>query len=478
MSVEEKASLVFIPYPRLSHLAAAVTTATLLSDQDDRLAVTVLVMKLPTDTKINPYIKNLPKSRINFVELQENQSILAEMKASKNPRNMLTRFIDSQKDLVKDAVSEIIKTQKLKNISGFVMDMFCTPMIDVANEFGIPSYVFFTCGAASLGFLMHLQSLKDDHDQDLTAYEGSDSAISAPTYVNPVPVGVWPSGIFETESLFLHFFRRFRETKGIIVNTFLEFENHAIKSLNSDEKIPNVYPVGPVLQDERDEGADGNGVIGWLDEQPHSSVVFICFGSRGTLDDEQVKEIAKALEQSEQRFLWSLRKPPIEKMGFPGEFESLDEVLPEGFLDRVTGIGKVIGWAPQLAVLAHPAVGGFVSHCGWNSTLESVWFGVPIATFPLYAEQQLNAFQLVKELDMAEMIRLDYHKDVTGVKKSELVGAEEIEVVIRRLMAEEGRVRQKVKEMQNMARSTLMEGGSSYNARRLLIEDVMRNINS
>ncbi|KAK4397859.1 UDP-glycosyltransferase 1 [Sesamum angolense] len=160
------------------------------------------------------------------------------------------------------------------------------------------------------------------------------------------------------------------------------------------------------------------------------------------------------------------------------EYDDFNEVLPEGFLERTEGVGKVIGWAPQVAVLSHPAVGGFVSHCGWNSTLESVWFGVPIATFPLYAEQQLNAFQLVKELGMAEAIRIDYKKDFKGEKPPEIVGAEEIEAAIRRLMAEESGsgVRQKVKEMKNKSRMALMEGGSSYNAQSLFIEDVIRNI--
>ena len=65
----------------------------------------------------------------------------------------------------------------------------------------------------------------------------------------------------------------------------------------------------------------------------------------------------------------------------------MEKVLPKGFLDRTVGIGKVIGWAPQVAILSHPAIGGFVSHCGWNSILESLWFGVSIAAWPLYVEQ-------------------------------------------------------------------------------------------
>ncbi|KAL0444559.1 UNVERIFIED_CONTAM: UDP-glycosyltransferase 71E1 [Sesamum latifolium] len=97
--------------------------------------------------------------------------------------------------------------------------------------------------------------------------------------------------------------------------------------------------------------------MGWLDRQPDSSVVFLCFGTHGCLEGDQVKEIAVALENSGHRFLWSLRKPPPkEKVAFPGEYENSEEVLPEGFLERTAEIGKVIGWAPQMAVLSHPAV--------------------------------------------------------------------------------------------------------------------------
>nr|GMC97909.1 anthocyanidin 3-O-glucosyltransferase 2-like [Ipomoea batatas] len=111
-------------------------------------------------------------------------------------------------------------------------------------------------------------------------------------------------------------------------------------------------------------------------------VVFLCFGSVATFPESQLKEIAYALESSGQRFLWTLRKPPGPGSIIATEYSNLEEVLPEGFLERAKNIGKIIGWAPQTAVLAHPAVGGFVSHCGWNSALESIWFGVPTHHLP------------------------------------------------------------------------------------------------
>ncbi|XVF71126.1 hypothetical protein PTKIN_Ptkin12aG0010700 [Pterospermum kingtungense] len=110
--------------------------------------------------------------------------------------------------------------------------------------------------------------------------------------------------------------------------------------------------------------------------------------SRESFCADQVREIASALEQSRHRFL--LRQAPEPTNGMmesPIDYENLVEVLPEGFLDRTVEIGKIIEWAPQVAILSHHAIGGFVSHCGWNSMLESIWFGVPITTWPLYAEQ-------------------------------------------------------------------------------------------
>ncbi|KAG6426055.1 hypothetical protein SASPL_110269 [Salvia splendens] len=360
-------------------------------------------------------------------------------------------------------------------LAGFMLDMCCTPMIDVANELGAPAYIFFPSGSAPLGLMLHLQSLRDDHGKNSKECEDSDVEISIPTYVNPVPAKVWPAKVFNKETGFLDYIRRYRETRGIIVNTFLEFEHHAISSLSADARIPPVYPLWPMIQgggEETDENKrKREEIIAWLDEQPHSSVLFICFGTNGSLEGDQVKEIAIALEQSGVRFLWSLRKPPPEgTIEFPGEYENPEQVLPEGFLRNTTGIGKVIGWAPQMAVLSHPAVGGFVSHCDWNSILESVWCGVPVAAWPLFAEQQANAFQLVKEYEMAVEIKIDYRKD-SGV----IVAAGTIESAIRKLMDPDNKIRLKVKELHDKTRAALVEGGSSHNFLGRLLEDIMDN---
>lgn len=111
-----------------------------------------------------------------------------------------------------------------------------------------------------------------------------------------------------------------------------------------------------------------------------------------------------------------------------------------------------------------------MSHCGWNSILESLWFGVPIATWPVYAEQQMNAFEMVKELELAVELRLDYREG------SKLVTAEELETALRRLMDGGDEVKARVKRMGEKCRTVLLENGSSYTALNSLIEKLTAQI--
>ncbi|KAJ4705642.1 Glycosyltransferase [Melia azedarach] len=416
----DKAELVFIPSPGAGHLVSAVELARLLVDHDHRLSVTLLIMKFPSDSKTATFTESLASNlpdRIKFINLPDDVG-------ESDPKSIFMSMMENKKPQVREAVNDL-KTRS--RIAGLVLDMFCTSMIEVADELGVPSYIFYTSSAAFLGLVFHVQALHDEEHVDTTELkDDSDTEFNVPTLANPIPAKCLPTVLFHKE-----------------------------------------WASGAQKKAE---------IVTWLDDQPESSVVFLCFGSMGSFGEDQVKEIARGLEQSGHRFLWSLRRaPPKGKFEMPGEYEDLTDILPEGFLDRTSGIGKVIGWAPQVAVLGHRSIGGFVSHCGWNSTLESLWSGVPIATWPMYAEQQFNAFEMVRDLGLAVEIKMDYRKDFSAENPT-VVSAGEIERGIRGVMEQDSGIRKRVKEISEKARKALMDGGSSFSTIGRLIDDVLDNI--
>ncbi|CAJ2634221.1 unnamed protein product [Trifolium pratense] len=474
----KKAQLVFIPFPGLSHLVSTLELAKLLINRDNRLRITVLLMNFSRSKETDLYIKSLPISdSLNFIKLPE-----CFVPPNTNPRAVFDALLEAQKPNVRQAVSDLINVERQGPLASFVIDMFCTPMIDIAKEFSVPTLVFLTSGVACLGVNFHIHTLRERDNVDPTQLL-QQTEFAIPTFANLVPSYSLPSSVIskEWESLFMNFVRGLKNADGLIINSFEELESHAVHSFSSHPELaglPIIYPVGPILTPEPKSKSvvEPDDIIKWLDDQPPSSVVFFCFGTSGSFDEDQVKEIAHAIENSGARFVWSLRKPQLKGVA-PSDYSlsDLSLVLPEGFLDRTRGIGRVIGWAPQTQILAHPATGGFVSHCGWNSTLESIYFGVPIATWPIYAEQQTNAFELVVELKLAVEIALDYKVEFKG-GPNYLLTADKIEGGIRNVLDKDGEVRKKVKKMSEKSRTTLLEGGSSYTYLGRLIDYIMNQI--
>ncbi|KAJ0803140.1 putative flavonol 3-O-glucosyltransferase [Helianthus annuus] len=451
---------------------------------DQRLLVTIVLLMNPPFSilALTTYIESLAKNtieRIRFVQVPQEQT--PPKLDPKAPLTSFTEFINSHCKSVRNILEDMIDQTGSSRVVGLVVDISCTGMIDVANEFNLPTYVYFTSNAAFLGFKLHFETLYVDQNQDLIELANSEGEIVIPSFVNLIPMKVFPDPYQKQDGLdfLICAIGRMRKAKGIMVNTFLELETHAVKSF-SGTNFPPVYPVGPVLNLDGVTGiANESDVFSWLDSQPPSSVVLLCFGSTGGFDEAQVKEIARGLEQSSHRFVWSLRRLPPPEQSFqvlPDDYDDPRVALPNGFLERTSRIGRVIGWAPQVSLLAHEAMGGFVSHCEWNSMLESLWFGVPTVTLPMYWEQQMSAFEMVVELGLAVDLKLDYKMNVLNSEGNVvIVTAEEIESGISQLM-ENKDVRAKVKEMSKMSRATVAKGGSSYSSVGYILKEIMTNI--
>lgn len=190
-----------------------------------------------------------------------------------------------------------------------------------------------------------------------------------------------------------------RETaraRGLILNTFEDLEGSVLSQIRL--QVPQVFTVGPLhahlnsRKESKPETTPSTNCVSevdktcmtWLDSQPLRSVIYVSFGSIATMTRERYLEIWYGLVNSKKRFLWVVRPHMV------GEKENGDRVpavLEEGTKER----GFIVGWSPQEEVLAHEAIGGFLTHSGWNSTLESLAAGVPMICWPWFGDQHVNS---------------------------------------------------------------------------------------
>ncbi|XP_049354524.1 zeatin O-xylosyltransferase-like [Solanum verrucosum] len=239
-------------------------------------------------------------------------------------------------------------------------------------------------------------------------------------------------------------------TSKVIEGKFLDL----LTQVASDQNKKN-WAIGPVLPTKLDCISNRENIcLDWLNKQPPRSVLYVSFGTTTSFSDREIKELAMALEQSKQRFVWVLRDADRGDI-FTEEARKVE--LPEGFEERVKGIGLVVReWAPQPEILAHSSTGGFMSHCGWNSCIESITMGVPIAAWPMHSDQPMTGFLVTEVLKIGLIVR-------EWEKREELVNASTIENVVRKLMAsEEGNViRKRAEELGEAVRQSTEKGGAS-----------------
>jgi hydroquinone glucosyltransferase len=450
--------IALLPTPGMGHLIPMVEFAKKLHHHHGVSTTFLIPTNGPLSKAQSAFLSTLPPvidcvvfPSVNFDDLPA--SVEVETRISLT----ITRSLPS----IRDAVKSLHERKKL---SAFVVDLFGTDGFDVALEFDIPPYIFFPSTAMALSLFLYLPKL--DETVSCEYWEVAEKfglpgciPIHGMDLVHPLQ-----DRKNDAYKWFLHHAKRYRMAEGIVLNSFKEIEPGAIEALQKKENgYPVVYPIGPLIQmGSKSESDESCPCLKWLDEQPSGSVLYVSFGSGGTLSHGQIIELALGLEMSEQRFLWVLRcsNGTISNATFFNVQNSDDPLayLPEGFLERTRGRGLVVPmWAPQAQILAHESTGAFLTHCGWNSTLESVANGVPMIGWPLYAEQRMNAVMLHEDVRVALRPK---------VREDGLTGRVEIANVVKRLMeGEEGKgIRSRVRDLKNAAAEALGENGASTKA--------------
>lgn len=347
------------------------------------------------------------------------------------------------------------KLQSLLPVSFMVSDAFLWWTVESATKFGFPRLVFF-------GMAQYVSSVCKavTVDRLLFGPESDDELITVtqfpwikvtkndfePVFSKPDSDCTPGRELLKDQMIAAY------NSYGTLVNSFYEMEKYFIDCWNREEKL-KAWCVGPLCLAEppkvehEQESQKKPSWIKWLDEKLRRgcSVLYVAFGSQAEISSEQLKQIAIALEESKVNFLWVIRKKESE--------------LSEGFEERVEKRGIVVReWVDQREILMHQSVQGFLSHCGWNSVLETICAGVPILAWPMLAEQPLNAKMVVEEIKAGLRVETS-----DGTVRPGLVKWEGLMKMVRELMeGEMGKeVRKKAKELAESAKMAMAENSGS-----------------
>ncbi|KAI7758058.1 hypothetical protein M8C21_017364 [Ambrosia artemisiifolia] len=396
-------TVILYPSPGIGHLVSMVEIAKLIQTHHPSLSVLILIIPAhyetgSTDKYINTVsttTRSITFHRLPIMDLPPDFSTEFD--------NLAFGIPELYNPVVHDTLVAISQKSTIKAV---ILDFFADAAFEVTKSLDLKTYYFYTSGASGLcGFLY----FPTTHKTSCNSYKDVNNFLDIPG-IPRMHSSYMPTAVSDRESYsykkFLNTAINMAKSSGIIANSFFELEERAAQTLRDGKCIPEgltppVYLIGPLIATGDQVDHDEHECLKWLETQPSKSVVFLCFGSMGVFSKEQLKEIAFGLERSGQRFLWVVRNPTIgcENESSLKEF-GLDDVVPEGFMTRTRDKGLVVkDWAPQPAILGHESVGGFVSHCGWNSSLEAVVCGVPIVAWPLYAEQKMNRVYLVEEIN-------------------------------------------------------------------------------
>ncbi|XP_057975600.1 mogroside IE synthase-like [Malania oleifera] len=361
-------------------------------------------------------------------------------------------FVERFKANGSQSLTELIK--KLENskypVKGLIYDANLSWALDIARQLGLVGVAFFTqsCAAVASYYPMY--------------YELLDEPLPVPPFSMP---GLPKLGIPDLPSfgpdmgrfppIIMYLLKQFdgiEKADWILFNSYDKLEEEVVKWMANLWPVMTIGPTVPSIyldkrvKDDENYGfnlykPNNDACIKWLNTKETGSVVYVSFGSAASLNAEQMTEMACALKHNNNNFLWVVKATE-------------ERMLPSNFVEETAGKGLVVTWCPQLEVLAHQAIGCFISHCGWNSTVEALSFGVPVVGMPQFLDQMVNAYFLEQVWGVGVKPSADEKGFVTG---------EEINRCIQEVInGERGQeIKSNAIRWKQLAKEAVDEGGSS-----------------
>ncbi|PIM98018.1 UDP-glucuronosyl and UDP-glucosyl transferase [Handroanthus impetiginosus] len=361
----------------------------------------------------------------------------------------LTEAMRKVMPLKLEALIEEINGTPGDGITCVLTDFFMAGALEVAEKFCVKRAAFLTAAVTLMALTINADKLIDDGiiDEDGTFLKNEMIQLSPSMPKMSTTHFGWTC--FPDPTLRKIIFHSLFQN-----NTSAKLAQHIICNSSNELEpwahtfIPNCFQIGPLLASRRLGKSTGyfwpedSTCLDWLNQQPENSVIYIAFGSFTIFDQIQFRELALGLELTNKPFLWVVREDII---------QDIDGAYPEGFKERVKNKGKIVNWAPQQEILSHPSIACFLSHCGWNSTIECVSNGIPLLCWPHFGDQFLNQSYVVDHWK----IGLGFEKDEKGI-----IGREEIKNKMEKVLGD-GKYKMRAKELQEKIIDGVEEGGRS-----------------
>ncbi|XP_074316957.1 UDP-glycosyltransferase 86A1-like [Silene latifolia] len=364
-------------------------------------------------------------------------------------------------DQVENAIGNIVLESRPK-VNVLIFDTFYPWASKLAKRFGLRCASFWTEPATVFSLYYHVHLLRQhghfdspDNRKDPIDYIPGVNSIEPKDLISYLQDKDTSTNVHK---LLFQAFQDVRSVDYVLCNTVQELEPHTISTLQT---LMPFYPIGPILLSGPTKTRiplwAESDCSDWLKSKSHGSVLYVSFGSLANFSKNDVMEIAYGLMDSHVDFVWVLRPRTV--------LDETSDVLPLGFEDEVRGRGTIVPWTDQISILSHQATGGFLTHCGWNSILESIWYEVPMLCFPMFSDQITNRKLVVDDWNIG-----------VNLCKESTIQRVEIAAQIKSFMNQKPReeLKKNIRDKRNMLQNALEADGSSQKYVNKFIEELSK----
>ncbi|KAF7849593.1 hypothetical protein BT93_L0573 [Corymbia citriodora subsp. variegata] len=429
---------VAIPFPALGHINPVMNLCKILASRARHVAVTFVL----TEEWLGLVGSDQKPSNISFATIPN--VIPSELVRTQLSPEFAEAVFTKMETPFEELLDQLRPPPTL-----LVADTFLYWPVRVGNRRNIPVASFWPSAASNFSFFYHFQLLEQHGHLPQNLSEKGDEIVD---YIPGIPptrltdlLGGRSEQMMQRLRLIVDWAHR---AQYLLLSSVHEIESQTVDALKSSLSFP-IYTVGPSipyfeLKDNPRSNNDSDCITKWLDRQPGSSVLYVSLGSLLSVSSSKMDEIAVGLRDSNARFLWVARD----------EASRLEELLPGGDL------GIVVPWCDQLRALTHPSVGGFWTHCGWNSIQEGVYAGLPFLAYPIALDQGHNCKIIVDDWKVGWRVGKD---DITGLVRKFMDPGD----------GESKELRRRAKQLQELCHHAIGPDGSSETNVGAFIRDIL-----